>query len=1021
MGEEKSAPTKPGGEGNGSPPASGDDAAKATAEGFASKVGNALIPIFITGSSLLGFVAFSGAVVLWTRFTAVEVPPERAIDLAPQGELVAIGSVFLLLFGFFGALALMGAFLVDRGARPTPGMARTLLTLLAVEGLTAIAFVEGLSTSETLIAAELFLLPLAAAALATTMSRFGVLVDDLKARRRESLEPKPREGLLRPGEARTGTGEGTAVKERVLVLGPFALVALAMVVAALDIFWWDSASLLLWLLSGAVVVFVLWVIGLAIGDAAAVREARRQRDRKKATDRERREREEQRPINRCARWLRRWRECHHPPVGGGKGNPDPGKDEDPAPKKDGDADPAEDKRRNRSRPLRLSLNLAGIALIGVLMIAAVVLPWQYVGTSNWWLPVALAVAALVTAALWRVAYFANARLVWFGVAIFLSVPLFGTVGAMVSNLNHPKVQPMALIRETDGPREAIQGIYVTETSDTIYFANVATEGCGEEVTPHSGRLLSVPSDEVVAMSLGPAQLVGQAGKAALEMSYALTPSIETPQASVELPGDRARAKKAEEEQEKASWHDTRLENAGPAVRPNFGSGLRLEPEQALPGESVNLRLSKPNDENDVEGFGQMREGHNLRIGGEVANIAKEPAGSAEGAEYIELGNRLVGLARGGPYVSQGSSGYKPLDEVDDAGPKRFVKIEDANVRAVHDKPLSEDNAYVEVDEAGPGVKIARGGPEVTLAGGTIEGKPQQVETIALGEKTLSRQAWHPEYIRFIVPEDAKTGVVSVECDQLAGSPLLQVARPPTARIAVHMRPNSAAVTLDSGSSRDEDEIPVKDGKSGKTKPPGSSLKRRWTVEGAAASHRRTTTALLPPRLRPYSIELTVTDESGNSDSATLKLLRLPTSLFAFNHSKPQHPKAIRKAREAMERAVAVEKPVAVELDGHADNPGSAAYNLNLSLKRDDHVRKALLQEKKPPEAGAPTVPVEELAYGESCQLDKRAGRRPLNRRVDVFVLNEGVTVRPPKGCHPGRLKSMRWHLEPPSQPEQAGE
>jgi hypothetical protein len=55
-----------------------------------------------------------------------------------------------------------------------------------------------------------------------------------------------------------------------------------------------------------------------------------------------------------------------------------------------------------------------------------------------------------------------------------------------------------------------------------------------------------------------------------------------------------------------------------------------------------------------------------------------------------------------------------------------------------------------------------------------------------------------------------------------------------------------------------------------------------------------------------------------------------------------------------------------------------------------------------------------LAYGEGCPVDPRGGMRPRNRRVDVFVLDAGVRVISPVGCHPGRLESSRRFL--PSAP-----
>src|SRR4029077_501845 len=220
-----------------------------------------------------------------------------------------------------------------------------------------------------------------------------------------------------------------------------------------------------------------------------------------------------------------------------------------------------------------------------------------------------------------------------------------------------------------------------------------------------------------------------------------------------------------------------------------------------------------------------------------------------------------------------------------------------------------------------------------------------------------------------------------------------------ARIAVRMRENSMGVRLDSRRSSDED---------------GEKISRRWTIEGLGRGHRKQIAARLPPRLGAYSAELTVTDEAGNTDTAELRLLRLPTSLFKFNKKEPRHREEIEAAAEALAKAAQARLPLAIELDGHTDHPGTPAYNMKLSLERDDRVHEKLLPEPKEAPDGEAAVPVREVAYGETCPIDPGAGGRPRNRRVDVVGLDEGVTVKPPKGCVPGRVKSTSWHPPPPA-------
>jgi outer membrane protein OmpA-like peptidoglycan-associated protein len=464
----------------------------------------------------------------------------------------------------------------------------------------------------------------------------------------------------------------------------------------------------------------------------------------------------------------------------------------------------------------------------------------------------------------------------------------------------------------------------------------------------------------------------------------------------------------------------RLEDPGPAVRPNFGAGLRLDPETASPGEDVTLTMSAPNEDPEVNGFGSARNGHNLRLGGVIADIAKEKAVDPDSAEYIEVGSipegaeeRLLNVAKGGAYVLNGND-FESLDKEDEPeGGPHYLRLKDHALREANGEAVStEDEVYAKVRESSAGAivahasdaevaKAAKAGAilarRVTLAAGEFEGKPQEHEAFRLAGLPLYRQDWHRNRIKFRVPENAKSGVVTVECGQLAGSPLLRVSHAPTARIAVRMRVNSGEVTFSSGSSGDED---------------GEKITRRWRIDGIPRGRRSRITTRLPLRRSAYSIKLTVADEAGHVGTAAVRLLRLPDSMFDFGKSKPdEHSQAaIDAARESLENAVADTTPVAIELDGHADNPGAASFNLGLSLERDDAVRKKLMHEPDGAGVGDLALPVEELAYGESCPIEPGPGRRARNRRVEVFVLDEGVTVKPPKRCTPGRLKHASWYL-----------
>lgn len=980
------------------------------------QAGETLVPIFVSAAGLLGFVAFAGAVIMWTRLEAMEVPPEQALDIAPQGELVTIGASYLLVLGFFGALAVMAVFLTDRGARPTPGMARTLLVLVALEGIATIAIIPDLSFATSAVDCLLLTIPLLAAFLATMVDGFSDLEDDLERiqREREGKSYRRHPGLLRwhkASEQNRATGPGTdrrpafgGMERPAVVLMPIAIAIVALAVFGVLAAFGVSDEIRAWALAIFAVVLAVWLLCLAAHDRrSAVRCAPPAPTAQPPAQRSKRQ---------AARRTGGLLGCFWCPA------PAPAtKGVDEQAEKDASCDEpsgckCEERRREREeekleadrraleRPRRLRLKPWGAALILAAMVfggVLVLLRLDDIWGAEWWVPSSLALAPLLAVALWRISELANTRLVWFGIAVFLSVPLFGTLLTVAKNIADPQVQALALIRKSENPTESIRGLYVTEANDRIYFANLATEGCSEEIEPGSGRLLSLPSEDVVAMSLGPRQGIKEARRTALEMSYALTPAIETGGASELLPDDEARQKKAEEEGD-ASLAGARLENAGPAIRPDFGSGLTLEPDSAEPGREVTLTMSAPKEE--IGGFGQGRDGNNVRIGGVKADIAKRPAREIEQAEYILIGEgteaeEQIPLDKDGLFVEVGDSGeeeFVPLDEADagdtEPGDTVYLKI-DAGVRKIKDMSIADESPlYVEVNPAT--VRVAASETRLGLAG-----------------SPLYRQAWQRNRITFIVPEEADTGVVTVECNQLAGSPLLRVAHDPEARIAVRMRPNSPVVTLDGRGSGDRDE--------------GDDVTMTWRVEGVRRGHRKRIKARLPVRTSPYTVELSVVDGAGRTDTTEVSLLRLPASKFEFDGSEPNDGKSLEGARRELAKAArSGSLPAAVELHGHADDPGTRSYNLRLSLKRADAVRKALFKRPKRSKGGAAAskqkarggiqVPVRELAYGERCPLDRAGGRRPRNRRVDVFVFGEGVTIVPPDGCYPGRRKSVSWQV-----------
>jgi len=166
-------------------------------------------------------------------------------------------------------------------------------------------------------------------------------------------------------------------------------------------------------------------------------------------------------------------------------------------------------------PERFLLTGAGRAiLVAVAILCAVAVG---VLLKQPWLAGAVVVATVLAWATYVVAYSTGAAFVWYGVALFFSVLLFGTYVSMADLAIHKRVQPVAVIRPHDQPGQGLLGFYVTENGGRLYAAQVAM-GCGQTgIRKDSGRLFFVPKNDLRAVSIGPFQDVEDAIDAPAEM------------------------------------------------------------------------------------------------------------------------------------------------------------------------------------------------------------------------------------------------------------------------------------------------------------------------------------------------------------------------------------------------------------------------------------------------------------------------------------------------------------------------
>ena len=880
-------------------------------------LGTKVLTGLLTVGGLATFAAFSGSIVLWTRFDALQLPAEQIIEVVPRGEALVAGAMILLLFGFCGAVAAFAVFLIDRAGRATPGMSRGVLLIVAAEALAAIWLAGDTAMLDKAIASEVLILALGCAIWATYAGglvelRQGEVAPLFEGEKAQAVKPSAFRAVDKHGRQKS---QVTPARVTITILVGFLLGALCGLAASLiaDAAGAGEATEVGWACG-------LCVFGLALAAAVGLRllefDRSRKRSEKKAAkalrkqwekdEQERREKKsEQRRAERRAHrfakltWLVSWWKLS---LEGGKqkdprlslsfgapeGAPDP--PPEPQPEKEPESAP-------KSKPPRFRLTAYGKLAVTLLALVAVVVPAAILGQR--WLAITMAVVIAIGLGLWRLAEFSKGDFIWYGLAVALSVPLFGTVALALRNIDDPQAQPVAIIRHGDGGTDALQGLFVTETKERVYFANIATEGCGKKVVGDSGRLFWIPKGEVAAMAIGPKQDVHTAARASLEMAYALTPDIETPEGghvslTPELDeGDRA----AGEDDMSAGAKEVkgRLETAGPAVRHKFGVGLQLKPPQASPGGKVKLVLPTP----EFGGLSDLREGSSLRLNG------------------------------------------------------RKLKILDSRV--------AEE--------------------------GEVE--PER------------------EWIEFRVPNDASSGIVEVECTQLAGQPYLTVPRRPAGRIAVRMQTDSRRVIFDSSNSSDD-------------RDKGKELVRTWTVAGLRKGHGVSVGADLPPRLAPYKVRLEVSDSEGQTDVVDLRLLRLPQSRFPFGADRPASTRPVERVRRAVGHALNKLEPddlASIQINGHADSVDTDAFNVRLSYRRAHWMRKQLFAPRFDGRsvAGGPALTNEDdavalaiRAFGESCPIVRKQGPQEVNRRVEVFLLGKGASVATPKGCRAGRLLRTSW-------------
>jgi outer membrane protein OmpA-like peptidoglycan-associated protein len=270
----------------------------------------------------------------------------------------------------------------------------------------------------------------------------------------------------------------------------------------------------------------------------------------------------------------------------------------------------------------------------------------------------------------------------------------------------------------------------------------------------------------------------------------------------------------------------------------------------------------------------------------------------------------------------------------------------------------------------------------------IPGQPVEVTGSGLGlradlkldGKPIDRRyivRWSARSITFVVPPDAKSGILTVDCGVESNPLHIDVATrnvPPTAVIRSTLNDErKPTFRLDGRQSGDVD---------------GAVARWRWQ-EGRRV-HRGPTWTVTPQRERT-TVELSVVDNDGGRDTARTTLRTgvevqslLADELFEFGEHKlsDKGKRSVDALKVELKRRQADVRELRIE--GYADFVGEPRDNDKLSLQRAEAVRDRLLRGVKLPRG----VKVTPQGFGESKKkattLDDP--RRAHDRRVDVRVV-----------------------------------
>ncbi len=422
------------------------------------------------------FVTVVGAAILWVRFWSARIPPDEAVAVVPQTEFIVVGAGALVFYGLLAVAAVVLVWRIDGKGDAVRATRRGLALLIVVEMVMPIV-AEGFPPRQAVTL-------LAAVALVAWLLHF--MVDraigwNLGIPTGQQLA-KHGKRLIRHDDEELKSGPG-------LAFAAGALMVATMLAGGLLAWRLDHAERLWGIalaIAGVAGLFALWRKGVAATVTTIVRAA---------------------PVIVLAGalwWATQadeWDRWFLPVffvaaallfVS-----------------RRGIAGDTQNSTHPHLEPPRIALAIAGVTCVMIL-----------VARDERWLAGAAVIAILLAGFCLLVAQSSESFLPY-GLAVLLSIPIFGAGVSVLRAWESPQMQPVATIAK-DFKRSTC-GLFVAEGDDRLYLARVDLDELGGIRRPRArrGRIVWVRRDELAATSVGPLQPIGRAVDQALTLRRGL--------------------------------------------------------------------------------------------------------------------------------------------------------------------------------------------------------------------------------------------------------------------------------------------------------------------------------------------------------------------------------------------------------------------------------------------------------------------------------------------------------------------